>query len=376
MSGGTLWLSPETRTTVAPWGVLEGHRRHEWSWRVTDLQRRYLGDLDGVTGGSLDLNIAADVRGTGSLEWTGRTGDEPDWLHTFLEPVLTVTSQAGSVELPMGCYVPSVPRRDVTYGGFVSARVDLFDRTSMIRQRLADYDWSYPSGYFVVGAAIDLAASVLGYDQVLIPEDVTQTFRTSSVWEPGTSYLTIANDVLDSAGYVALWADREGYVRSAPYVRPADRGVAWTFRDDDSSVMVDGLGVTSDYYATPNSFTGYAPADGDSPPLEATAIIPNDHWLSAVSRGTPGRPRWIDRVEQVEATSQSVLQAKVNRWRDEAMVPAVTADIEHAPLPIWLADRVLVDRSDMDPLHGVVETISIDCEPGALWRTGVRQVMA
>ena len=152
----------------------------------------------------------------------------------------------------------------------------------------------------------------------------------------------------------------------------------WSFRDGPLSVYGREVTYSRDLFNAYNSFAAYSRADGDTESLAATAIIPNDHPLSAVSRGSITNPRWISRVEtDVEAASQAVLQGKVDRWRDEAMNPSTTLEIEHLPLPLQLQDRVSFHRasSGLD-VPAVVETMSIDCRPGALWRTTLREVAA
>lgn len=373
-----LWVD-DTRITELPlgWDALVSHGTESWTWRVLDRRRTYLGHLVGVSGGSLTLNLHAQTRGAGSLTWAGAAADIPDWLSLLLQPVFTLTASDGSwVSWPMGVYMPSTPDEEHGAAEQLTVPVALYDRTLMLRQAKALADFSLPAGTVVTQAATDLVAQTVGgYDQVAIPE-LPDTLRQARVWEPGTERLTIVNDLLDTIGYGTLWADPTGLLRAEPYLRPGDRPKAWVFAENERGVTGPIVRRRRDYFDAPNVFAGYSTADGETLPLLATSAIPDDHPLSAVSRGTPGYPHEVSRVETgLEVTSQAVLQARVDRLRDEAMNPDVTIDLEHLPLPLWPSVRVDLDLGAITG-PAVVETLSIDCEPSAMWRTGMRAVAA
>lgn len=374
-----LWVD-DTRVTELPigWDVLVSHGDISWSWRLLDRRRVFLGDLDGVTDGALNLNLHGQTRGTGSLTWTGAAGDVPAWLDVLVQPVCTLTAPDGSrASWPMGVYMPSTPDEQHVPHRRLTVPVSLFDRTLMLRQAKATTDFSLPAGTVVTEAVTDLVAQTVGGDdQVAIPE-LPDTLRQARVWEPGTERLAIVNDLLDSINYGALYADATGLLRAEPYVRPGDRPSAWTFVENAQGITAPVVHRRSNYFDAPNTFAGYSTADGDTPPLFATAAIPDGHPLSAVSRGVPGYPHEVTRVEtHLEVASQAVLQARVDRWRDEAMNPDVTINFEHRPIPgLWPSARVDLD---LDTISGpaVIETLNITCDSGSLWRTGTRAVAA
>ena len=117
---GLVWLTPDDRTHVLPTTVLASHREASWTWRVLDRRGMMVGELDGVTGGSLEMSIHTDTRGSGKVEWAGRVQDMPVWDQIRLQPVYTATfPDGGSVEWPFGVYLPAVPRIHHGDGGHV-----------------------------------------------------------------------------------------------------------------------------------------------------------------------------------------------------------------------------------------------------------------
>lgn len=373
-----LWVDDTPATKLpAGWDALVSHGTESWTWRLLDRSRVYQGDLDGVTGGALNLNLHAPTRGSGSLTWVGPFGDMPEWLDLLVQPVFSLIAPDGSrMSWPMGVYMPSTPDEEHGPREQVTVPVRLYDRTLRLRQAKALTDFSLPAGTVVTEAVTDLVAQTVGgYDQVAIPE-LADTLRQARVWEPGTERLTIVNELLDTVGYGTLWADPTGLLRAEPYTRPGDRPSVWTFGEDERGVTAPVVHRRRNYFDAPNVFAGYSTADGDTPPLFATSTIPDDHPLSAVSRGVPGFPHEVTRVEtHLEVTSQAVLQARVDRWRDEAMSPDVTINLQHLPLPLWPSFRVDLDLGAVTG-PAVVETLNIDCVPKAKWRTWLRAVAA
>ena len=62
-------LVNDQRATSLPlnWSELLEHGRETYEWLMLDRQRRLLGTLDGASGGSLNFNVDADTKGSGSV---------------------------------------------------------------------------------------------------------------------------------------------------------------------------------------------------------------------------------------------------------------------------------------------------------------------
>lgn len=388
----SLLLVNETRVTSLPagWGALVAHGVESWSWTLLDADRRVTGELGdardadgnllpgatGVTGGSLTFNVNSDTRGAGSVTWTGKVEDQPDWVRVQIQPWFSLTGPDGStVSWPLGVFLPSTPRISYSDGGWCTVAVEIFDRTLRLRQRALSYDpYVVPagSGFWLVSFAREMVEFALGRGAHAI-EDSTDTARTPMVFMPGTTYYEVAAKVLEAAGFFAPWADGEGTIRSSRYEPPSARPVVWEFADGDLASYDPGFEVERDWFNIPNRLLAYSQASGDVAPLEAEAYnLDADDPLSITNRG------YVDEVvEGVEAADQATLQAHANRLLAERRSRGATVQLEHLPLPLSVNDRVNFRRDAAGvSIPGVVQTIDINCAPGSLWRTTVREVVA
>lgn len=372
----TAWLVEDDRRTPLPagWSPLTGHRTDEgWTWRLMDRSDRFLGLLDGVESGRLDRNVNADIRGAGSLSWSGLPGEQPDWSTTRVQPVYHATLADGVlVEWPMGVYLCTSPGDE--YGdGFVSTDVRLYDKTLILRKGGTTNAYGVGAGRNIVQRVRELLDRHYGGRHAI--EDSVAVTRSPMTWEPGTPWLTVLNDLLDAAGYFALAADGGGVLRSGPYTRPADRGLAYDFTDGPSSVYSADFRHVRDDFDTPNRVTLTSRADGDTPALWAQRTLDQiapGHPLSYAVLGY-----WVDRTEEnVEASSLAVLQAQADRYIRESVARASDIELTHAPVPIDLLDRVRFHREGVLTVDAVVQTMSIDCAAGADWTTHLREVVA
>lgn len=369
----TAWLTLDDRQTPLPagWEPLTGHRDAEWwTWRLIDRATgRHLGDLDGVEGGSLSLNVNADTRGTGSLSWSGWLDDMPRWRETRVQPVYSARLMDSSVaSWPMGVYLCSSPSTDYSFGGHVQTSVQLYDRTLILRRAKFVNTEGVRAGEPVVPHVRGLISTYNAGPSAL--EDSGATLRSSIVWDAGTEVLRAVNDLLEAAGMVALWADPDGALRSSPSVRPQDRPLVWGFKEGVKAIHGEQVTHDFDDFEVPNRVTAIIRAEPGVPTLRAKAELPPSHPLSYASTG-----EWVDRTEpEVEATSLEVLAERAQRWLTEGASVTSSATVTHRPVPLGLLDRVSLDSGGLVMPSATVQTIDIQCTPGDDWKTRIREV--
>ena len=374
----SLWPVTESRSHALTVPGLSSHRDEAWVWRLLDLDDNETGILGddgdfGVTEGSLEMNVYADTRHSGSMTWVGPAHEQPNWLRSRIQPVYTATLLDGStVEWPMGVYLPATPAVTVK-DGVATAQVDLYDKTLVLRQdRLAE-DFAYEAGTNPIAAVWDQVIGATGTDPSNVPaiEETSETLRTALFWEAGTSRLRIVNDLLDAAGYFGVWVDGEGRFRSAPYRAPRSRPVVWEFAPGEWSIHKDGVTRTADSFNVPNRVIAVATGTGDEEALvaEAVNIDPADPY-SYQSRG-----RWVTSEPlQVDATSLSVLQGHAERSLAAARQLSTTLDVDHALVPLSGNDRVRFTDPAWGTVDAVVRSWRFDCAPGSLVRSTLLEV--
>ena len=355
---------------AASWDALVGNRRTTYEWRLLGDDLQVLGVLDGVTGGSVDLNVNADVRGTGTLDWSGYMDDEPDWLHVHVQPWVRIEAPNGDVvSWPLVTLRPSTPVTTYVEGGTVSRSVELYDRTDRLRTRHLSFD---PWGTNNIDPFHAFMRSILDFAGLEgVVEETTKTPRTPMGWLPGTSFRQILSELCDAAGYFAPYADAEGLIRCEAYVPPAGRPSVWEFADGDLSIYEPGFDVEQDWYDVPNVIIALSQDTGDAPRLTAEAVNddPSDP-LSIANRGI-----YSDVVEDVDAPDEAALLAHAERVLAARRGRGAKVTLRHGPVPIFPNDRVGFRRDSHGlVLTGVVQTVSIPTDPEALWTTTLLEV--
>lgn len=328
------------------------------------VREELLGSLDGVEGGSLTLQNSDSVKASGSLSVT--LTQEIDWLGVRVMPVHIING----IDYPLGMYIPSVPQERHTATA-TSVDVKLLDKLTILDQVKQERPFTVLKDTNVITAVrslIDLA----GEKAVAITPS-TATTRTDQTWDANTSTLRIINDLLGSAGFYSLACDRLGNYTTSPYVLPADRPVARIMYDDRQSIYTSNFGVEEDLYSIPNKITCVSTATQSTPAL--TSIATNTDPDSRFSY--PRRGIWIpQRVDNLEVTSQAVLDAEAKKRLVEATTAAMTLSLTHAYVPLALND-VIEFRNVKADLHVRATCMSqnISLNPTELMSATYRRVV-
>ena len=212
--------------------VLYGDRVTQYRWEVLSHSNgvdHLIGELDGVTRGSLSWVQNAAVKGSGRLNVldlpVARPGklriSDLDLASARIRPVCVID---GLPENPLGTFLVSAAREEWEATGRTWS-LELLDRTTVPQQDLAEQTFAVDAGTLILPRVKTILADVGEYIDVDASE--TAATRSGMAWDAGTSKLTIINDLLDVAGYGALWVDGTGALRVSPRVLPAQRSVVY-----------------------------------------------------------------------------------------------------------------------------------------------------
>lgn len=350
--------------------IYSGNRSERWEWDVLGPDLQPVDVPNRFSGGRLDFNIYADTRASGSVRWTGTPAERPDWLNVRLSPRYVATLADGSrVDWRLGVYLPAVPTLGATGGD-----VDLFDLSIILRRSEVRESVGMESGTPIIPAVLDLIAEALPGALAQI-EDTGPELRTAAVWPPGTSRLRMINDLLESAGYFSLYADFNGTFRSSPYVAPTNRPVEYSFARGEASIFSRSFEITRETFDVPNVVVVISEGSGDIPGMVASKTLDEispGHPLSIAERGYE-----VTRTETTDqAASVNVLRQQAERLIRESVSTGGTVVLEHAPLPPALNGRYRFTYPGVGTSNYTMQAVEIDCAPGSLWKSTLREVMA
>lgn len=369
----TTWTATGASSALGVWptsGPVDGHKL--WIDDVTvsggPEGSRYVesnaGRLDGVTGCRVEHNVNAVIRGGCQLSLRD-VGQDLDWNRVRFRP----WARVNDLTWPLGVFLPASPSLSHDEHG-LAWEVPCLDKLSILDQDMTTQTYSVPAGAVVTDEVAALIASV-GERSAVTASDLTA--RSAMTWEPGTTKLRIVNDLLDSINYFALWADRNGLLRAEPYRRPQDRTLAATFARGEAAIHSPRWSREQDIAAVPNRVVLKVEGDDENPGMVAVA----DNTDPSSPYSIPARAgRIVARpYDNVEASSQAVLDSLAARYLTDASSPSATLSVSHAAVPLDGNDVVRFASQGVDTL-AVVEGYSVDLKAGALMTGTWREVRA
>lgn len=344
--------------------TLTGHRVESVRVELLSRAEASLGDLDGVTGGSLAWDASADLPGGGSITLL----DQGQQINFSSDRIRVWWRVAGVAEWPLGVYVMAAPAEVHTGSGIVRS-IALIDKLAVVRDSPATETFQVPAGANIVAAVVERLTSI-GETRVAATES-DRTLTNAMTWDPGTSRLQIINDLLAAASYSPLWVDRTGQYRVEPYVEPASRAVVWEFEEGESAIHSPAWEYELDLWSASNTVILTSQATDTGSVFRSVAVDENpDSPTSTVSMG-----RTLNAIVQegVEASSQEDLDSQAVRMLVEASNLTGRISVSHAPVPVWHGEVVRFVSDGRDEL-ATVSRMSLTLTPGSLVDAEWRQV--
>lgn len=342
--------------------ALSTHRQGGYRVTLLDKGDRVVRRLDGVTGGSVTLSNSTRLRACGSLNLTQACGDI-DWMTQRVR----IEYKANGVSWGVGVFLLSAPTRSYSEVGSKWS-VDLSSPLAVPDADCVDSTFIVKAGTNLVGVAADIL-----YETGLEGLSVTPSSAVASsdmIYDPGKSKLTIVNELLGAAGYWSAHPDGAGLIHLDPYVRPADRGMTYDFREGARAIHLPEWEREQDMAAVPNKVVFVSQGSADKPALVGVAV--NDDSSSPYSYLSRGR--WIVETRTgVEAADQESINAQARRRLIDVSTPSAAITLQHMPVPI-MPNQVVGFTSQGHSAKGVVKEIEYTLDPTSLVKTKLLEV--
>ncbi|PZN05073.1 MAG: hypothetical protein DIU76_08295 [Bacillota bacterium] len=376
--------------------ALHGAARYmSYKYELLDDQNRHKAWLPNVLEGKISYNALAEIKRTARFVLREDPSVPIDWLRDRIRPWAllrmprkAVTSYVylqatqvsewrglgewGYAEFPLGVFLLSSPTRRETDTGAVVREVEAYDQLVVLRDSRVTSRYVVPAGTNYIAAVSQVLTEAGIQEQDLLPTPLT--LPVDREWEPGTTRLQIANDLLLAINYQSLYFDAQGRAVARPYRDPSELPPEYTYRDDDESVILPGVEEELDLWDVPNQWILYV-SEPDREPLYA--VYTNTNPASPTSTVNRGRVITAE-PEQVDAADQATLDALAQRKAQEASQVYQSVEFETAIMPM---------HGDMDVLQLEYTRLGIkaryrehqwemDLRPGGRMRHVVRRVVS
>lgn len=341
-----------------------------WSFRYELLNpgNDPLRDLDGVLSGSVSYNALADI--PRSASFTLDDAEVIDYLDHRIRPWARLRMpDGGHVEWPQGVFLLTTPTRTLK-AGTVTREVEGYDQNQVLAddklvQRLTVLQGELYTNV-IEGLVSHIPRVYVAPSTKLVPND--------REWEPGTSLLSIINDLLASINYVPAHFNGMGDFIGKPYETAAARPAEYTFATDQHSLILDGVDQTIDIFSVPNRWV-LCKSDPDGPEMIGFYENQDPDNLTSI----PSRGRVItDFRQETEAADQATITALAERLGYEASQVFEVVELSTALFP--LAGHADVYRFELDDLavsdKYTAHTWEMDLAAGASMSHSVRRVVS
>ena len=342
--------------------TLDTHRQAYYRVTLLDMGDRVVRPLDGVTGGNVTLSNSTRLRVSGTLNLTQACGPI-DWMTQRVR----IEYKANGTSWGLGVFFLSAPTRSYSEVGSTWS-VDLSSPLAIPDADCVDSTFTVKAGSNLVGTAADILYET-GLERLSVtPSSATAT--SDMIYDPGKSKLTIVNELLSAAGYWSAHPDGAGQIHLDPYTRPAERGVAYDFREGARAIHLPEWEREQDMAAVPNKVVFVSQGSADKAALVGVAV--NEDPSSPYSY--PSRGRWIVETRTgVEASDQSSIDSQARRRLIDVSTPSAAITLQHMPVPI-MPNQVVGFTSQGHACKGVVKEIEYSLDPTSLVKTKLLEV--
>lgn len=373
--------------------VLYGDRVTSYRWEVLEHSNgidQLVGILDGVSDGTLTWTQNAAVKGGGTAEVADVDVAEQGKMRigqlklesVRLRPVCVI---AGLPENPLGVFLVSSAKEQWEATGRVWS-IELLDKCTVPSQDVVDQSYAVAAGTLILQRVRTILASSGEY--IAINDSSTLATSSGMVWEAGTSKLKIINDLLDTAGYNALWMDGQGNFQATPRVLPADRSITYELlgiprelRDGAKSIYQPDWTRDRDSFEVPNKVIAVEAASG----TDSGAIVgqwTNEDASSPYSYQARGRwvPHVLDSVEVpagTDAEKLAFLNARARATLVQMSAVQAQVKVEHLPIPVRVSDVIQFahTRAGVDARH-VLTRIQLELNPLGMMQSNLQEVIS
>ena len=296
-----------------------------WSAEVLDRQDRPTGRHAQITGGSLSWNLDNAVTGSGNLSLSDAISINP-----YIERI-QITHHSGTTATPCDVWVPSISGWSRSGQPVTTTTLALSGKTELLN-RQAGRKVTYAAAT-VVTEAVEQIVRDHGEDRLTVAP-LSATLETSLTFAATDAWLTIVNTLLAAINYRPLWADPVGVLHIEPHPDRTPAAVA-SYGAGGQRMRRDQWSDQAEAWRIPTGVRIIVAGNQTTPGRVGAADLPDEHPLSAVSRGAPHLL-----TETGQAPSQVIADQIAARRLTEALQIARTVTATHPVDGVELGDVV------------------------------------
>ena len=286
---------------------------------------------DAETNAQISMDNTAEIKMT-------MTGDfeMKDQINTLVDRLQVIMHIDGTAH-PLGKYVICSIEPKTTPAGRRVGSYTAYDLTYLVQGSKTEKRKYIAAGTKYTDALQNLLIESGITDYIIEPSDATiRTDRED--WEPGTSRLTICNDLLAEINYNSLWMDLQGTIRCNKYRQATAENIAHSYSPGQYSMLYQETSQIIDTFNRANVFIRVVEDAENATPLRAESV--NNDPDSALSTVNQLR-RVVDYDTLDNIASQGELQAYVDNLKFKSLLATTETTFSTGPNPVHQAFDVI-----------------------------------
>ena len=272
---------------------------------------------DAETNAQISMDNTAEIKMT--LTGDFEINDQVNTLTDRLQVIMHIDGAAH----PLGKYVICSIEPQTTPAGRRVGSFTAYDLTYLVQGSKTEKRHYIAAGTKYTDALQTLLIESGITDYIIEPSDATiRTDRED--WEPGTSRLTICNDLLAEINYNSMWMDLQGTIRCSKYQQATAENIVHIYSPGQYSMLYPETSQVIDTFNRANVFIRVVEDAENQTPLRAESV--NNDPDSALSTVNQLR-RVVDYGTLDNIASQGELQAYVDNLKFKSLIDKIGLDI-------------------------------------------------
>lgn len=294
-----------------------------------------VGVLDTVSSCHITRDLEMDTLGQATFQ-IADLDDGERWIRCYMD-----AEQGRQRErVCLGTFLVQTPRK-TSDGMATFMECTAYTPLHVLAEAKPNSGYALRSGADCVGAARSVCEGH-GLAPVVAPDGYSAVLDDHYVAPSDASWLDVAKTLLASAG-MKMDVDPYGRIVFAPDMPAYAMSPSWTFRDDETSIILPDVSEEMDWYGLPNVCVVSTPSGIVG---RAENADPSSR-LSTASRGREVTLKVDDPDELRAGCTQAKADAVALRRLRENSVMERTANVSHGYCPVTIGDLVRVEAPSL-----------------------------
>lgn len=293
--------------------INSGYQARSFRYDLLDKNENFKKTLTNVSNdkNSIAFSNFLQVKRTGTINFIGFDPDI-DFINDRIKIYTILSDGVNELTYPSGMYLLSSPVEITKTNSVSEYSVSVYSKTQILVEDKEIERFVIKKGKVYTNVIQELLIGT-GIGDIEIVSSPLTVQRDLS-FEPGTSKISIINELLKQINYYPIFTNNEGSVSIEPYIPLQERNADYFYRINDNSIVSKGLTTTLDLFNVPNVVTRVV-TNAETEPLVSTFKNYDTDDLTSI----PNRGREIDDYKEIsDIPDQLTLDAFVRREAEEA----------------------------------------------------------